>query len=63
MIDYAVFLFQDLETKGGIVTMNSKFKSHYDAVEQELKTSTIGKLIFPILSNRYQGQYTDVLVT
>lgn len=35
-------LQDDLETKGGIVTMNSKFKSHYDAVEQELKTSTIG---------------------
>ena len=32
--------FKDLETKGGIV---SKFKSHFDAVEQELKTSTIGK--------------------
>ena len=35
-----LFFFKDLETKGGIV---SKFKSHFDAVEQELKTSTIGK--------------------
>lgn len=35
-------LQEDLDTKGGIVTIGSKFKSHYDAVEQELKTSTIG---------------------
>jgi len=35
-------LAKDLESKGGILTMGNKFKSHFDAVEQELKSSTIG---------------------
>ncbi|XP_065066853.1 protein FAM50A-like [Rhopilema esculentum] len=35
-------LSKDLESKGGIVRMGNKFQSHFDAVEQELKSSTIG---------------------
>eukprot|EP00794_Sanderia_malayensis_P005974 gene5974-6670_t len=35
-------LQEELSSTGGIVKMSSKFNSHFDAVEHELKSSTIG---------------------
>lgn len=42
---YSLFV-QNMDQKANLAKMDSKFASHYDAIEEELKSNTVGIIIF-----------------